>query len=85
MTPLNLMPYQVQGADFLANRDRAGLERQFAPGMTWENRNEWELDHKRPPAGFDLSDPRQRAEACHYTNIQPLWRVDNRRKGAKCL
>lgn len=55
------------------------------PGMSWENRSEWELDHKHPLSRFDLSDPAQRARACHYTNIQPLWRSDNRRKGAKCL
>lgn len=64
---------------------RVWLEAHFLPGMSWENRSEWELDHKRPLSKFDLSDPAQRAQACHYTNIQPLWRADNRRKGAKCL
>ena len=34
MTPLNLMPYQVQGADFLANRDRAGLHDEMGVGKT---------------------------------------------------
>ena len=64
---------------------RAWLEAHFLPGMSWENRSEWELDHKRPLSKFDLREPAQRAQACHYTNIQPLWRSDNRRKGAKCL
>lgn len=64
---------------------RVWIEQQFAPGMTWENRAEWELDHKRPLASFDLNDPAQRAEACRYTNLQPLWRADNRKKGAKWL
>jgi hypothetical protein len=61
------------------------VEKQFLPGMSWENRSEWELDHKHPLSRFDLSDPAQRARACHYTNLQPLWRSNNRRKGAKCL
>ena len=61
------------------------LESHFSPGMSWENRSEWELDHKHPLSKFDLTDPEQRARACHYTNIQPLWRRDNRVKGAKCL
>lgn len=62
---------------------RAWIERHFTAGMSWENRSEWELDHKRPLASFDLNDPAQRAVACHFTNIQPLWRRDNRVKGAK--
>lgn len=64
---------------------RAWLEARFLPGMSWDNRGEWELDHKRPVASFDLTDPAQLAAAMHYTNLQPLWRSDNRRKGAKCL
>jgi len=50
----------------------------YGNGMFWRGRAE-------PVFKFDLSDPAQRAQACHYTNIQPLWRSDNRRKGAKCL
>lgn len=59
------------------------LELWFAPGMSWENRSEWEVDHRRPLASFDLSDPVQIKLACHYTNLQPLWRHENRAKGAK--
>lgn len=46
---------------------------------------EWEIDHKRPLASFDLTDEAQLREAAHYTNLQPLWRLDNRKKGAKWL
>lgn len=62
---------------------RAHLERQFAPGMTWENRRLWHVDHIRPLASFELQDEAQCAAACHYTNLQPLWEVDNKRKGAR--
>jgi hypothetical protein len=57
------------------------LESKFLPGMSWENRNLWHLDHIRPLKTFDLSDPRQLAVACHFTNLQPLWAADNLRKG----
>ncbi|KKK71749.1 hypothetical protein LCGC14_2910790 [marine sediment metagenome] len=49
----------------------------FKPGMSWSDRGEWHLDHIRPIASFDLTDPKQVAEACHYTNIRPLWAKEN--------
>jgi len=57
------------------------LESKFLPGMSWDNRNLWHLDHIRPLKTFDLSDPTQLAAACHFTNLQPLWAADNLRKG----
>ncbi len=59
------------------------LESKFLPGMTWENRGEWHIDHIRPCASFDLRDPEQQRQCFHYTNLQPLWAVDNMKKGAK--
>lgn len=61
------------------------LEAQFSPGMTWQNwgRKGWHIDHKKPLAAFDLTDPEQAKEACHYTNLQPLWYRDNLSKGAR--
>jgi hypothetical protein len=58
------------------------LERQFLPGMSWENWSlrGWHIDHKRPLSSFDLTDHTQFLEACHYTNLQPLWRADNMKK-----
>lgn len=65
----------------------AHIERQFQPGMTWENWgrgvNCWHLDHKRPVSSFDLTDPQQQKLCFHYTNYQPLWAIDNIRKGNK--
>jgi hypothetical protein len=58
------------------------LEARFLPGMTWENRREWHIDHIRPLASFDLLDHEQQRAANHYTNLQPLWAEDNLRKGA---
>ena len=56
---------------------RQHLEAQFLPGMTWDNHGEWHIDHIRPCASFDLTDPEQQKQCCHYTNLQPLWAADN--------
>jgi hypothetical protein len=62
---------------------REHIEKQFIEGMTWQNEGMWEYDHIRPLASFDLSDPEQVRESSHYTNFQPLWASDNRRKSSK--
>jgi hypothetical protein len=63
------------------------MESLFQPGMTWDNRgrNGWHLDHIRPLAAFDLSNPKDIVRACHYTNYQPLWALDNIRKHARII
>lgn len=64
-------------------RDR--IESQFLPGMNWDNRSDWHLDHKMPCASFDLTDSAQQKACFHYSNIRPIWGPDNMRKGAKIL
>jgi hypothetical protein len=59
------------------------LEKQFQSGMSWENYGEWHVDHIRPCASFDLTDPDQQRVAFNYRNLQPLWAKDNLSKGAK--
>ena len=59
------------------------LESKFQPGMTKENYGKWHVDHIKPCASFDLTDPKQQFICFHYTNLQPLWAKDNIRKGAK--
>ena len=60
------------------------IERQFRRGMTWDNWGKvWHVDHIRPLAGFELSDPDQLAQACHFTNLRPLAVKENLSKGAK--
>jgi hypothetical protein len=63
------------------------LESKFQTGMTWDNWriDGWHIDHIKPLASFDLTDRKQLLEACHYTNLQPLWATDNLRKGDKVL
>jgi|LakMenE01Jun11ns_1017448.scaffolds.fasta_scaffold9556009_2 hypothetical protein len=59
------------------------IESLFMEGMNWLNYGEWEIDHIRPCSSFDLSDPKQQEECFHYTNLQPLWKHDNRLKSDK--
>ena len=61
------------------------LEAQFTTGMTWENQgmHGWHIDHIRPCASFDLTDPEQQKECFHYSNLQPLWAKDNLSKSDK--
>lgn len=63
---------------------RAHLEAQFRPGMTWENYGPvWHVDHRRPCAWFDLTDPLQQHVCFHYTNLQPLFALENIKKGCR--
>jgi hypothetical protein len=74
---------QLVGCD--AQTLMAHLEAQFTDRMTWENygKNGWHVDHVKPCASFDLTDPEQQRACFHYTNLQPLWWDENIRKGAK--
>ncbi len=63
---------------------RAHLEKQFKPGMTWKNYGPaWHVDHIRPCAKFNLSDPSQQRECFHFSNLQPLFAKDNLQKGSR--
>jgi hypothetical protein len=57
---------------------REHIERQFQPGMTWQNYGSlWHLDHIRPLASFDLTQKEQQFASCHFTNLRPLWAQEN--------
>lgn len=61
------------------------IENLWLDGMSWENYGKlgWHLDHIIPCASFDLTDPQQQKKCFHYSNIQPLWAIDNWSKGCK--
>jgi hypothetical protein len=59
------------------------LESQFTPGMSWANYGQWHIDHIKPCAKFDLSKPEEQRTCFHFTNLQPLWALDNFTKGGR--
>lgn len=67
------------GCDFATLMDH--IESLFLPGMTWSNRCEWHIDHKIPLASAKNED--DLIQLFHYTNLQPLWAMDNHLKGVK--
>jgi len=60
---------------------RKHLELQFSNGMTWDNYGTWHIDHIVPCSSFDLTKINEQKQCFHYTNQQPLWAMDNLRKG----
>lgn len=60
------------------------LESQFQPNMTWDNYGRgmscWHIDHVKPCNEFNLADAEEQRRCFHYTNLQPLWCLDNLRK-----
>ena len=57
------------------------LEGLFVDGMTWDNMgSEWHIDHIIPLSCATTIDGVEKL--CHYTNLQPLWAIDNIKKGA---
>jgi hypothetical protein len=59
------------------------LEKQFAEGMTWDNRNKWHIDHKIP-ISWGASEEEIIA-LNHYTNLKPMWAEDNIKKSNKYI
>ena len=53
----------------------------FQPGMSWDNHGEWEIDHIIPLSSGKTEE--DVIKLCHYKNLQPLWKEDNRKKGNK--
>jgi hypothetical protein len=60
------------------------IEQKFKPNMTWENHGViWEIDHIKPCSKFDLTIEDNIYLCFNYTNLQPLYKSENRSKGNK--
>lgn len=59
------------------------LQSKFKPGMTWDNRGRWEIDHIKPCAKFDLKKIIEQKKCFHFLNLQPLWKTEKRQKKDK--
>ena len=61
---------------------RQHLEKQFTFGMNWKNYGfGWHIDHIKPIKIFNLSNKEELQKCFHYTNLQPLWAIENIKKG----
>ncbi|MGB3042471.1 MAG: hypothetical protein WBB98_04735 [Xanthobacteraceae bacterium] len=67
---------------YTADNLRQRLECQFQSGMSWKNRGDWHIDHKKPVAAFvkqGITDPKTINALC---NLRPLWATENLSKAA---
>jgi hypothetical protein len=64
---------------------RLHLEKQFKHGMTWKNYGVfgWHIDHILPVSSFDLTKELEQKKCFHYSNLQPLWMLENIKKSNK--
>ena len=73
---------ELLGCDF--ETVKIHLERKFIEGMTWELLGiEIHIDHIIPLASAKTEN--ELLKLFHYTNLQPLWKMDNFKKGSKVL
>lgn len=64
---------------------RCHIERQFEPGMSWENKGQWHIDHIVPVSAFrieSIDSPEFRA-CFGLANLRPVWARVNLSKGSK--
>lgn len=74
------MSEETLGASFETVKKH--IERQFKKGMTWKNHGKgegkWHIDHKIPVGSAKTKEDANML--FHYTNLQPLWGIDNLKK-----
>jgi hypothetical protein len=61
------------------------IQSKFQIGMSWDNYGKWHIDHVYPlSVAYDKGEDMFK-KACNYKNLQPLWALDNIRKGNKVV
>ena len=59
------------------------IEEQFKDGINWDNYGRWHIDHIIPLSSAKTEE--ELYKLCHFTNLQPMWALDNIKKGSKIL
>lgn len=59
------------------------IEEKFVDGMNWGNYGKWHIDHIIPISYASTED--EIYELSHYRNFQPLWEIDNLKKGNRFI
>ena len=65
---------------------REHIESQFTEGMTWDNYGrktnvDWSIDHIIPLSSASTLEEVKKLN--YYTNLRPMWHIDNIKKGNK--
>jgi len=83
-----ILSYLITGRQMTTSKDFGGtreeirnhLESLFYENMSWDNYGKWEVDHIRPVSSFNQCDDSDLKTCWHYSNIQPIWKKENRQK-----
>jgi len=72
---------------YSAEQLKEHLEKRFKDDMSWENYGEWHIDHIKPISSFtfETCDDEQFKECWSLENLQPMWGIENIKKGNKIM
>jgi hypothetical protein len=61
------------------------LEKRFTNGMSWDNYGEWHIDHIKPISSFifETTEDDEFKQCWSLENLQPMWGIENIKKGNK--
>jgi hypothetical protein len=65
--------HEILGCDWETFKEH--IESRFLDGMSWENRDEWHIDHIIPVSL--AQDEEAVITLNHYLNLRPLWAAEN--------
>jgi hypothetical protein len=71
--------HEILGCDYETFKEH--IESRFLDGMSWENRDEWHIDHIIPVSL--AQDVESVITLNHYLNLRPLWAAENLEKSDK--
>lgn len=74
-------PFMIEFVGCTREEFRLHMEKLFKPGMTWDNRSLWHIDHIIPCAAFRMAEIEEQKKCFHYSNLRPEWAHDNLSKG----
>ena len=75
------IPKQGETKELIGTDDwsyvEAHIASMFEDSMTWENRDQWHVDHVRPCESFNLLIKEQCLVAFNWRNLRPMWGPEN--------
>ena len=80
---LNLTHLELIGCGY--DQLKEHIQIRFKDGMSFDNYGDWEMDHIIPVSKFDMNNIEDIKKCFHFSNLQPLWKPENRKKYNKIL